>query len=72
MTQTQEIIACEGPDEIQECCSQKCSSGRVGWVMLGWGGSCRGEVGHSEVGGVSHVRVGLNEVFCNLHSTFYK
>ena len=25
---------------------------RVGWVMLGWGGSCRGAVGHA-------VHVGL-------------
>ena len=23
---------------------------RVGWVMLGWGGSCRGKVGHAGVG----------------------
>ena len=22
----------------------------VGWVMLGWGGSCRGGVGHTGVG----------------------
>ena len=22
----------------------------VGWVMLGWGGSCRGVVGHSGAG----------------------
>ena len=31
--------------------------GGVGWVMygLGWGGSCRGEVGR---GGVGHVGVG--------------
>ena len=24
----------------------------VGWVMLGWGGSCRGGVGHAGVGWV--------------------
>ena len=37
----------------------------VGWVMLGWGGSCRGHggVGHVRVewvmhGGVGHVGVG--------------
>ena len=24
----------------------------VGWVMQGWGGSCRGEVGHAGVGWV--------------------
>ena len=31
----------------------------VGWVMLGWGGSCRGGVGHAGVvwgwGGVGHA-----------------
>ena len=26
--------------------------GRVGWVMVGWGGSCRGGVGHAGVGWV--------------------
>ena len=29
--------------------------GGVGWVMLGWGRSCRGEMGH---GGVEWVMVG--------------
>ena len=36
---------------------------RVGWVMEGWDGSCRGGVGHAGVewvmlGGVGHVGVG--------------
>ena len=41
----------------------------IGWVMQGWGGSCRGRVGHvwvgwggscrAGVGGVAHVGVGL-------------
>ena len=30
----------------------------VGWVMQGWGGSCRGGVGRSCRGGVGHVGVG--------------
>ena len=48
--------------------------GHVGmwWVMQGYGGSCRHGVGHSGVGWDGSCRVGLNEFFCNLHSTFYK
>ena len=34
----------------------KCYLGWVGWVMQGWGGSCRGGVGHVGVG--SHAGVG--------------
>ena len=30
----------------------------VGWVMQGWGGSCRGQVGGSYRSGVGHLRVG--------------
>ena len=35
----------------------------VGWVIKGWGGSCRSGVGHARVdgscrGGVGHARVG--------------
>ena len=37
-----------------------------GWVIYGWGGSCRGEVGHAGVGwvmqgwgGVSHAVLGV-------------
>ena len=30
----------------------------VGWVMQGWGGSCRGGVGGSCRGGVGHAGVG--------------
>ena len=34
----------------------------VWWVMLGWGGSCKGGVGHAELrwcgDGVGHVGVG--------------
>ena len=42
----------DGAHEFQGCSSQKCSRGGVGWVMLGWGGSCRGGVGHAGVGWV--------------------
>ena len=43
----------KGPHEIQGCCSQKCSWGRVGHAGVGWvghtgmkwSGSCRGGVG---------------------------
>ena len=43
----------DGPHEFQGCSSQKCSRGGVGWVMQGWGGSCRGGVGHAGVVGWS-------------------
>ena len=53
------------PMSFQGCSSQKCSRGGVGWVMVGWGwgGSCRGGVGHAGVewvmlGWVGHVGVG--------------
>ena len=57
----------EGPHEIHPISSQNCS--RVGCVMQGWGGSCRGGVGHVGVevgrvgcvmwgGGVGHTGVG--------------
>ena len=50
-------------------------------VMQGWGGSCRGELGHVGVrcggscrGGVGHVGWGGDEceLISNSHSTFYK
>ena len=30
----------------------------VGWVMQGWGGSCRGCMGHTGVGWVGHIGMG--------------
>ena len=64
----------DGPHEFQECSSQKCSRGGLGWVMQGgvgnvgvgwvmqggWDGTCRGGVGWvmQGWGGVGHAGVG--------------
>ena len=45
----------------------------VGWVMQGWGGSCRGGVGYVGAGVSGLCRGGVGfAFFSNLHSTFYK
>ena len=36
--------------------------GWVGHARVGWGGSCRGGVGHVGVGWVGHVRLGWGGV----------
>ena len=40
-------------------CGGSCTRvGHVGgWVMQGWGGSCRGGMGYVEVGGMGHAGV---------------
>ena len=40
----------EGPHKKRLLCAQKCTRGGVGPVGVGWGGSCRGGVGHVVVG----------------------
>ena len=70
MTQTQEIRTCregrhsEGPHEIQGCFPKNVPG--VGCVMQRWD-----VVGHVGVA-LGGVGVGLNDLFYNLHSTFYK